>query len=208
MKITFISDTHGKHDQLVLPETDLLIHAGDLSSRGTLPEIQQFLDWFAALPIKHKVFIGGNHDFLLEQSSSMFRSMLTDDYIYLENSSVEIEGIKIWGSPITPWFFDWAFNRERGEEIAKYWDMIPEDTDILVTHGPPFNFGDLTERDQQHVGCADLLAAVQKINPRYHIFGHIHEAQGIYKTPKTTFINASVLNLKYEMVNEPVSVMV
>jgi len=206
MKITLISDTHGKHDQLVLPETDLLIHAGDLSSRGTLPEIQQFLDWFAALPIKHKVFIGGNHDFLLERSATLFKSMLTEDYIYLENSEVVIEGIKIWGSPITPWFFDWAFNRQRGEEIAKYWDMIPADTDIIVTHGPPLNYGDLTTRDQQNVGCADLLKVVNKIQPRYHVFGHIHEAYGINETPKTTFVNASVLNLQYQMVNDPISI--
>lgn len=206
MKITFISDTHGKHDQLVIPKTDLLIHAGDLSSRGTLPEIQQFLDWFAALPVKHKVFIGGNHDFLLERSAAMFKSMLTDDYIYLENSETIIEGIKIWGSPVTPRFFDWAFNRDRGEQIAQYWEMIPEDTDILVTHGPPLNYGDLTERDQKKVGCADLLARVQQVKPRYHIFGHIHEGYGIYKTPNTTFINASVLNLQYQMANKPVTV--
>ena len=202
MKITFISDTHGLHDQLDLGETDLLIHAGDLSSRGTMGEINSFLNWFKALPIRHKVFIGGNHDFLLEKQPAVFRQMLTDDYIYLENEMIEIEGIKIWGSPITPYFFNWAFNRSRGSDIKKYWDLIPEEVDILVTHGPALGIGDKTGRGE-NVGCEDLLAAVKKVKPRYHVFGHIHEAYGITQEEETIFVNASVVNLAYQVVNAP-----
>lgn len=205
MKITFISDTHGQHEQLMLPESDMIIHAGDISSRGLLSEVQQFIDWFSELPVKHKVFIVGNHDFLAEQEPDLFRSLIPDNLIYLENTAVEIEGIKIWGSPITPFFFNWAFNRQRGAEINKYWEAIPGDTDILVTHGPPLGIGDRTFRGEE-VGCEGLLKAIEKITPRYHVFGHIHEDYGVFKTDETTFINASVLNLKYKMRHSPVTI--
>lgn len=205
MKIAFISDTHGKHGGLHIPSTDLLIHAGDLSGRGTAIEVQQFVDWFTALPVKYKVFIGGNHDFLLERTPSLFKTMLNDDIIYLEDSGVEIEGVNIWGSPISPFFFNWAFNRHRGEDIKRYWELIPDDTDILITHGPPLGYGDLLANGER-VGCADLLEAVKRVQPQYHVFGHIHEDYGVFKTQATTFVNASVLNLRYELVNAPISV--
>jgi len=205
MKIAFISDTHGKHQQLDLPEADLLIHAGDISGRGLKWQVREFIDWFAQLPHRHKVFIGGNHDFLLEEDPETFRSLMKKGIIYLENSGVEIEGLQIWGSPITPWFHDWAFNRQRGEVIREYWEAIPETTDILVTHGPPRGKGDRTSQGEQ-VGCSDLLEIVKKIKPRYHVFGHIHEDHGIVEGESTTFINASVLNLSYEMARPPVIV--
>jgi len=203
MKITFISDTHGSHDQLKLEPTDMLIHAGDISKLGQPEEIQKFLDWWEALPVKHKIFIGGNHDFYLEKSPGLFRRMLSNNYVYLENREIEIEGIKIWGSPITPYFFNWAFNRQRGAEIRKYWEQIPKDIDILITHGPPLGVGDRTTRGEA-VGCEDLLEIVKKIQPKYHVFGHIHEAYGVYQEEGITFVNASVLNLSYQMVNPPV----
>lgn len=203
MKIVFISDTHGLHDQLKLPPGDMIVHAGDVSTRGMAREIEQFVDWFSQLPYRYKVFIGGNHDFLLEDQSALFKTMLNDQVIYLEDSMVEIEGIKIWGSPITPYFFNWAFNRQRGADIKRYWTPIPEDIDILVTHGPPLGYGDRIYAGDL-VGCKDLLEAVQRVAPAYHVFGHIHEAYGIYPTETTTFINASVVNLRYQVVNAPI----
>lgn len=208
MKITLISDTHGKHNspKLQLPtDSEMIIHAGDFTSMGTLEQVNDFLQWYSNLPCKHKVLIGGNHDFLLERNPTLFQSLLPDNLIYLENESVKIEGIKIWGSPITPWFYDWAFNRERGEDIRRYWEQIPEDVDILVTHGPPYMQGDRTSRGES-VGCEDLLEFVLKIKPKYHVFGHIHEAYGTTQNEYTTFINASCLNLNYQMVNAPVCI--
>lgn len=208
MKITFISDTHGKHEQLTIPkDTELLIHAGDISNIGRIQGVQEFLDWYDQIDVPHKVFIGGNHDFLLENNRSLFRSML-DNYpnlTYLEDSGTEINGIKMWGSPITPFFHNWAFNRWRGEDIKKYWDLMPDHLDILITHGPPHGYGDKTA-DGQLVGCVDLLAAVERTRPQYHAFGHIHEAYGISKNEHTTFVNASVLNLRYQMVHPPVQI--
>lgn len=203
MTITFISDTHGKHDQLKLTGGDMLIHAGDISSMGTVEEVTDFLAWFAKQPYEHKVFIGGNHDFLLEKQPELFQTLIPPNCTYLENESRTIAGIKIWGSPITPWFFDWAFNRKRGEEIGQYWEAIPTDTDILITHGPPHHILDRTQRGD-YAGCADLLARVQIVKPTIHVFGHIHEAYGMVKKDYTTFINASNLNLRYQLVNQPV----
>ena len=204
MQITVISDTHGHHHKLQLPPTtDMIIHAGDFSNVGRLAEVRIFLDWYAALPHPYKVLIGGNHDFLLERSPFMFQSLLPDNIIYLENEGIEIEGIQFWGSPITPFFFNWAFNRHRGPEIQKYWEKIPENVDVLITHGPPKGYGDVTVRGDV-VGCEDLLERVLEVKPKYHIYGHIHEGFGIYSTEPTTFINASNMDEKYQMVNEPV----
>ena len=203
MKILLISDTHGLHEQLELPDADMIIHAGDISGRGMLHEVQIFLDWFSNLPYRHKIFIGGNHDFLLEREPALFQSMLNDHLIYLEDSGIEIEGIKIWGSPITPFFFNWAFNRNRGADIRRYWDKIPDGLDFLITHGPPLGYGDQTVRGEQ-VGCEDLLVAIEQTKPRYHVFGHIHEAYGIFESKHTTFVNASMLDVKYRVKNRPV----
>lgn len=204
MKVVCISDTHGKHKELKLPEGDMIIHAGDISSRGLLPEITKFLAWFTELPYQYKVFIGGNHDFLLEEQPSIFKSLIPENLIYLENNAVEIEGIKLWGSPISPRFYDWAFNCDRGKKIQQYWNQIPKDIDILITHGPPMGQGDKTIGGEM-VGCEDLLEKILEVQPKYHIFGHIHEAYGITNSKNTTFINASVLNFNYKLVNPPLT---
>jgi len=203
MEIVCISDTHGKHEELVLPPGDMLLHAGDVSSRGTPAEVKRFLDWFAAQPYQYKLFIAGNHDFLMEENPDEFKAMLPDALIYLEDDSVVIEGIKFWGSPISPRFFDWAFNRDRGADIRKYWEAIPDDVDVLITHGPPMDYGDTTARGER-VGCLDLKERLLEVVPEYHIFGHIHEGYGMYRCGESTLINASVLNLQYQLVNAPV----
>jgi Icc-related predicted phosphoesterase len=204
MKIILISDTHGLHDQLQLPEGDMLIHAGDVSMRGDEHEILAFLDWFGGLNYKYKIFISGNHDFFFERKTPAYiKSLIPENVIYLNDSHVMIEGIKIWGSPIQPWFHDWAFNRKRGEEIQKHWDLIPDDADIVVTHGPVFGILD-TLNTGVPVGCEDLLPVIQRIKPKIHLCGHIHEAYGMVERDGTIYINASVLNLRYQMANQPV----
>lgn len=204
MKIIAISDTHGQHASLALPEADMVIHAGDLTKRGTLNQVKDFLDWYSQLPHRYKIFIAGNHDFLFEDYTDQeIRALIPDNLIYLNDSEVIIEGIKIWGSPIQPWFHDWAFNRRRGAEIKRHWDLIPNDADIVVTHGPVYGVLDRTSLGQQ-VGCEDLLEKIRTVKPKYHICGHIHEAYGAYAVGGTQYINASVLDLGYKLVNEPV----
>lgn len=208
LKIVAISDTHGQHRSLKLSKGDIIIHAGDVSRSGRPEQIQDFLDWFANLKFRHKIFIAGNHDFFFEKAhADVIDKMILEGIIYLNDSSVEIEGIKIWGSPITPWFNDWAFNRDRGSEIKKHWDLIPDSTDILITHGPPFGILDETVYGKR-TGCEELLLRVYQIKPKYHIFGHIHEDYGSFTKGETTFVNASVLDDWYEMRNEAVEISV
>lgn len=194
MRIICISDTHNLHNQLEIPEGDILIHAGDISAIGEKDDIISFNDWLGQLPHQYKIVIAGNHDFYFENEPIKAKEMLTNA-IYLNDSGVEIEGLKIWGSPISPEFHDWAFNRKRGQEIRKHWEKIPENTDILITHCPPFGILDSTN-DGRNEGCKDLSEIVAKIKPRLHIFGHIHEAYGQIKIEETIFINASMVGLQ------------
>jgi Icc-related predicted phosphoesterase len=204
MHITAISDTHTQHHKLNLPAGEMLIHAGDISSRGAEHEVLDFIEWFGEQDFKYKIFIAGNHDFFFEKFTKQeIDKLLPKGVIYLQDSGVEIEGINIWGSPISPWFFDWAFNRHRGEDIAKHWALIPKNTDVLITHGPVFDVLDETIGGEK-VGCKDLLNTLKNLNVKAHICGHIHEAYGMQEIGSTKFINASVLNQRYWMVNEPV----
>ncbi|MBX3255112.1 MAG: metallophosphatase domain-containing protein [Chitinophagaceae bacterium] len=204
MKIIVISDTHGKHNQLRLPPGDMLIHAGDICMKGAGYEVDEFLHWFEQQSFRYKIFIAGNHDFYLEEAPEDYiRQKIPKDIIYLNDSGITTGSLNIWGSPVTPWFFDWAFNRHRGEAIKKHWDMIPGNTDILITHGPVFRILDETY-DKRNVGCEDLLNRVHEVKPGVHICGHIHEAYGTVIKSGTRFVNASVLNSRYELANQPV----
>ena len=204
MQIVAISDTHGKHRDLQpLPEGDVLIHAGDVSRGGTKEQITDFLEWFAEQNHPYKIFIAGNHDFFFEQADpDEVNSIIPDGVIYLNDSGTEINGVQLWGSPITPWFNNWAFNRDRGDEIKKHWDLIPDDTDVLITHGPPFGTLDETVYGDR-TGCEDLLLRIDQVKPRLHIFGHIHEEYGAFTKCETTFVNVSVLDGWYDMKNQP-----
>jgi Icc-related predicted phosphoesterase len=200
--IVMISDTHGLHRSVEIPPGDILVHAGDLTRFGDREELAEFNEFIGALPHPTKIVIAGNHDFCFEQASDACRKLLTH-CIYLEDEAVTVQGLHFYGSPWQPWFYDWAFNLQRGDEIKKKWDLIPDDTDVLVTHGPPLGFGDMTASSQT-AGCKDLLDAIERIQPRLHIFGHIHEAFGIYSNQQTTFINGSICDQSYAPVNEPI----
>lgn len=188
--IVAISDTHAHHEGLALPDGDILVHAGDCTRRGALEDLEAFNDWLGRLPHRHKIIIAGNHDFCFERTPDESRRLVTNA-IYLQDEAIVIEGIKIWGSPWQPWFFDWAFNLYRGQPIAAKWALIPNDTQLLITHGPPAGILDRTYSDY-NVGCADLLERVLQIKPRLHVFGHIHEAAGQREIRETTFVNASI----------------
>ncbi len=203
MKFIAISDTHGLHTKLQLPAGDVLLHAGDVCNRGTEKEALDFIHWFSAQDYQYKIFIAGNHDFYFEKTAfELINKIIPDNVIYLCDSGIQIEGINIWGSPVSPWFYNWAFNRYRGSDIYKHWKKIPINTDILITHGPVFGKLDRTIHGEP-VGCNDLLQVVEKIKPKIHLCGHIHEAYGELISSKTTFLNASVLDENYRLVNAP-----
>ena len=202
MKLIAITDTHGLHRSLEIPNGDVLIHAGDLTRHGTLDDVRDFNDFLGTLPHPHKIVIAGNHDFCFESNREACEEIMTS-CIYLQDQEVVIDGVKFYGSPWQPWFYDWAFNLQRGPEIRAKWELIPEDTDVLITHGPPYGFGDLTTRGK-NVGCTDLLETVERIKPAFHIFGHIHEGHGINSNETTTFINASICDHLFQAVNPPI----
>jgi Icc-related predicted phosphoesterase len=230
MKVAVFSDTHTKHKQVELPECDIAIFAGDLSSVGHKHEVESFLNWYGKqYQCKQKVFIAGNHDksfdkkfFHSFEDHDLFkeneplgkpgwlidmldRARLVFNIQYLENSSVMLEGLKIWGSPITPSFYRqyWAFNADRNEEIQSYWNNIPKDANIIVTHGPVHGKLDYIPESSEYVGCVDLKAKIEEINPMMFICGHIHSGRGIYNTDKTLYVNASIMDNQYNKQGEP-----
>lgn len=205
MRFTFISDTHSLHDRLTLGSGDVLIHCGDLTNKGSLEDAENFANFMAAQDFKYKVVIAGNHDFCLEddRKEAVEQCLADKDIIYLNDTGTTIEGLKLWGSPVQPEFFNWAFNRKRGEDICKHWDLIPGDTDILITHGPAFGILDRVMEGEK-VGCRDLLDRVKQIKPKIHAFGHIHEDYGVLKQGGTTFVNACNVNRNYWLVNPPI----
>ena len=201
MRIVCISDTHSLHDDVEVPDGDVLLHAGDFTRRGALEDVAAFDAWLAHLPHPHKIVVAGNHDFCFEDGPARARAHLTCA-TYLEDSGVQIGEHFVWGSPWQPRFFDWAFNLDRGEALARKWALIPDHTDILVTHGPPHGRLDTTVRGED-VGCEALAARVDVVRPALHVFGHIHEAYGVARTDATTFVNASVCTLRYAPTNAP-----
>ena len=205
-KIVCLSDTHNCNEQIIVPDGDVLIHAGDATIRGTIPEIAVFNRWFANLPHRLKIFVAGNHDWLFETNNLYARQMLDDSIIYLQDSFVEIEGFKIYGSPWQPRFYDWAFNLMRGAELAEKWKLIPDDTDILITHGPPHGILDEVPRKffVENTGCEELRKKVEEIRPKLHIFGHIHCGYGQTEKFGVKFINASNCDESYEPTQPPI----
>lgn len=189
LTIVCISDTHGHHDITVVPAGDILIHAGDLTKFGELDEVDSFNAWLGTLAHPHKVVVAGNHDWCFQRYPQEARRRLPNA-LYLQDEAAELAGLKFYGSPWQPWFLDWAFNLPRGPELAAKWALIPADTDVLVTHGPPEGIGDLTKH-WYHVGDADLRHRVQQVRPKLHVFGHIHEAAGVCRVDQTLFVNAA-----------------
>lgn len=214
MKITCLSDTHNKHqyiDTILFLNTDILIHAGDFTSRGTKAELIAFLEWFDSIEVPHKVLIAGNHDFYAASINILDILKEYPSVTYLHNSSTTINGLKIWGSPYSNIFGKWAF-MENDMELADIWDTIPKDTNIVITHGPAYSIGDLVDNDYEpgrdkHVGSKTLLAKLKALKKlKLHVTGHIHTGYGTYFTTKYITINSSQLDDSYKVVNLPISV--
>lgn len=212
VRVAFISDVHEAQDKIVVPKCDILAVSGDLTYRGAYDKVSDFQVWchhlFRIGRVDEVVVIAGNHDISAERDPSTFRSLLeTENIHYLEDQLITLKGLRIYGSPWTPTFgHGWAFNANRGAAIKRHWDKIPENLDILLTHGPPYGQGDVTAykmHTENHVGCHDLRAAVLEKKPRVHAFGHIHEGYGVSLLGNTVCLNASSLDLSYKPVNPP-----
>lgn len=221
-RITIISDTHTKHWELDgdLPGGDILIHAGDIMNSGRNDEdIKDFCKWFDGQNYNSKIFIAGNHDRMFEDFPERAMEIVNSYKLitYLQDSWIKIgdDGqfndetmVKIYGSPWQPWFYDWAFNLPKGGPgLMSKWEAIPEDTDILITHGPPQDHLDVSgpPYNEGHLGCALLREKVDAQPPKIHIFGHIHGGYGYKCHNGTHFFNASILDERYDYVNKPIT---
>ena len=206
MRILCTSDLHGQWGFLQMPEADVLVIAGDLTTFGRLDEVVKFNEALLHYPIPTKIVIAGNHDwaFYNDTSKGMARRLITNAH-YLEDSGVVLDGVKFWGSPWTPQLYDWAFMLPRWNMFKK-WDLIPNDTDVLITHGPPAGQRDSAYQSPEPFGCEALRDAVQRVRPKLHIFGHVHEAYGTSFNEHTGFVNCCRCNRAYNPVNDPILV--
>ena len=197
MKIWHFSDTHTYHELLEIPkDIDLAIFSGDCSNPRNpilnLPEVSGFLTWFQSIKIKHKIMIAGNHDSSIE--ARLINKNIIESYgiTYLENEEIVIDGIKIWGSPHVPNFGNWCFMKSRSK-LDKVWRNIPDNTNIIITHGPPKGCLDLSEnydRSIEQCGCSALMKRILVIKPLLVCFGHIHNTRNI--------INAGTMKLSIQ----------
>jgi len=225
MKLIVFSDTHGRHNLLdvylkdpdFIKDVDIIIHAGDATNskaRATNElEMHDFLEWYSDLDIPTKIFVPGNHDVSIE--SNMVKKDSYLDINFLIHQSLSIDGINFFGSPYTPTFGEgWAYNRAR-HKIVDAWDTIPDNTDVLITHGPPKGILDMTHRNGNNfelVGCKSLLNKVFTLDKlQYHIFGHIHDEKNVINSGyriinNTIFINASIVDLRLKVINIPIKI--
>jgi Icc-related predicted phosphoesterase len=193
LKIWHISDTHGLHSQLQIPDgIDAVVHSGDASNYldpyRNESELRGFIDWFAELPIQVKIFVPGNHDTSLEKGLLTRELIESRGINLLINEERTIEGLRIWGSPFTPRYGGWAYMKDRGT-INRLWENIPEGLDVLITHGPPYGVLDATydhHNKVELVGCSALRKRLVKVPPRFMLFGHVHSTSDIRNTGTRT----------------------
>lgn len=209
MKVVCISDTHNMHRECVVPDGDVLIHAGDITGNGDIEQLYDFNSWLSTLPHGHKIIVAGNHDFCFERNPQICAEVLSAA-TYLQDDSIIIKGVKFYGSPWQPWFFDWAFNFPEdemvtGETAQAVWQKIPSDVNVLITHGPAYGVLDLTNRGPC-VGCPFLGERIKSLSKlKAHVFGHIHEGYGEQFANGIRSINASICNLRYQPINQPIT---
>lgn len=224
MLLACISDTHNKHHSLTIPECDLLICSGDITNRGELSLVLDYAAWAHNTPAKHLVLVPGNHELGWEANPEKYKKEILKvcpRMNILIDQTVLIDGYKIHGSPATPWFNDWAWNRAKNDkpfmyrgatmtapEIKPHWDLIPQDVDILITHGPPQGILDIVyrhdglPRDGEKLGCPLLMNRIDQLDKlKLHVFGHIHSSSGEAYFNGTKFINASICDEQYSPTN-------
>ena len=199
MKIACLSDLHGHLPEV--PDCDLLLLGGDYCPRSNSQEkwfVKKMTPWINELSKTRKIIgVAGNHDFIFEAGPD-FRPQM--EWTYLQDSGCEWGGYKFWGTPWQPAYYDWAFNANEWE-LMQIWKQIPDDTDILLLHGPPRGFGDLSPFGNVHTGSPSLLERIKEIKPKLVIAGHIHSGYGRYQIEETIFLNCSLVDEAYKPVN-------
>jgi predicted phosphohydrolase len=203
LRIVCLSDTYGLHRQIAVPPGDVLIHAGDLTSHGSLDELHDLNDWLGDLPHSHKLLIAGNHDWCCQQEPERAQALLTHA-TYLADAGTSIADLRFYGSPWTAGFGGWAFTRSP-LALGYHWAELPDEIDVLITHGPPLGGLDQNAKGE-HLGDEALAEAVRRVRPRVHIFGHIHEGYGRTAWGGVIFVNASSCTVRYAPTQAPIVV--
>jgi len=217
MKLVIISDTHSFHRKINVPDGDILIHCGDITNRGELSIMKDFSNWLKELPHKNKIVVFGNHEVGMSKGPKRLDAvgMITEaDAYYLENSEIIIDGVKFYGSPATPRFYDWEWNYNRGKDIAREWAKIPNDVDVLITHGQSYGILDLVQNTLSnagrdlHQGCEDLAAKIAELKQlKLYCGGHLHTDGGKSENVNgVIYVNASICTEQYYPINKPVVV--
>ena len=203
MRLVCLSDTHNLHEDIEIPDGDVLIHAGDCTDGGTRNETESFLKWMGDMPHKQKLLVPGNHDFYFEKPENL--ENIPDSIHLLIDCGINIDGLQFWGSPVTPGLENWAFSKERGLPIRHHWNLMPKNTDILITHTPPYGILDEI-RNGMKLGCEELKQMVEIIKPSHHFFGHVHHAAGSTSRSSIRYFNLSSLDEKHRLMHSPVIV--
>ena len=205
MKIIVVSDTHGQHDKLGTLSGDVLIHCGDMFNLGDEDQkhLRRIDAWFGRQDFELIICTGGNHDFVLE-AALRSNAAPFDNAIYLQDQRHTHDGVVFYGAPWTPFLSTHAFYAS-DTDLYDRWSRIPEDTDVLVTHTPPFSILDQSSRGMV-LGCKHLANAIERVTPTIHCFGHVHAGAGLLDTGTTVFVNASSVNSDLDLIQEPVVV--
>ena len=209
MRFVCISDTHGFHDRIELPDGDVLIHAGDMTNHGSPSQLFDVFAWLSKQPHERIIVVPGNHDFGLERLPDVL-AVLQGKFSRVKvllDSETMIDGLRVYGSPWQPWHNDWAFNFLPGPagiaQAEEKWSDIPDDTAILITHGPSRGVLDETLK-RKHVGCEAMKARMESLPQlRLHVFGHVHEAHGIERIGEVLHVNACICDSRYFPEQQP-----
>lgn len=206
MKIIHLSDSHNKHNNLVLEDGDIVIHSGDATNMGTIPEVVDFLNWFGKLNYTHKLFVAGNHDWLFEKNPSLAKQLCKEhNVIWLNSEEIIINNIKFYGESSQPDFCSWAFNKPSHELLHSYAN-IPDDVNVLITHCPPKGIRDFLYNGST-VGSSELNIHLPRLKElKAHLFGHIHAAYGVSLIDGVQYSNAALCNEQYWSVNKPIEI--
>jgi Icc-related predicted phosphoesterase len=213
VKIIAISDVHGKWNKLEIPECDILISAGDYSFRGEPHMVRDYHKWLNKQEAGHIISVQGNHELWVEKNfneAKLIAQEVCPAVHFIDHGVIEIEGIKFYCSAATPWFHDWAWNYH-SNELKRHWGTIPKDTNILVTHGPPYMICDevisvsgCSYDPPRYVGCNELREAIKGLpNLTHHIFGHIHCGHGQIELDGVKYYNVSICGESYNVDHEP-----
>lgn len=205
MRLVIFSDTHNQHASVPIPDGDVLVFCGDACAYGTAQDFMAFAEWFGSYPHALKLYVAGNHDLIVESSRDACAGILhaKANAVYLEDSGIVLpNGMNCWGSPWTPRSLNWAFQQDPGPELRAIWQKVPNNTNVLITHGPSYGLLDLYN-STENIGDPQLRNRIEELRElKVHAHGHVHEGYGT--ALHTNVAGAQVLCVNAALVDQRV----